>query len=380
MIQLRIESCWFFLTFKKYNYENSSVMNKIDLLIGFLLFFIFPLKGQQINIEVINNTPSCWGICCGEAEVTTSGTNPPFYYQWSTGVIGTNIQNLTPGAYTVTVTDDVNSTATKTIVIGELGVINEVEEFVSQSCHGEEDVVLKSKVIEGIPPFLFRIYDDQENLIEISSPTPDSTYFFENLKGGATYRITVNDDRTCLTENFFTTNEEPVFLSEIGPDILLDPGEQSTLLALFNQIPVSISWVPTTGLSCSDCPDPIVTASSENICYTMTALNENGCETIDSICVIVETNSLETGIQNIKQFDLFPNPVQNELIIQGDFSEKISIEVFDFYGKKIQPDFISQNENSAIINLENNPPGIYLVKIENENGIILSVKKIILAN
>lgn len=46
-------------------------------------------------------------------------------------------------------------------------------------------------------------------------------------------------------------------------------------------------WVPSAGLSCDDCPDPIATPD-QTTTYVMTAIDSYGCEYVDSITIVVE--------------------------------------------------------------------------------------------
>jgi len=49
---------------------------------------------------------------------------------------------------------------------------------------------------------------------------------------------------------------------------------------------IRYDWVPTTGLSCSDCPDPIATPDATTT-YVMTATDSYGCTTYDSLTIEV---------------------------------------------------------------------------------------------
>lgn len=59
---------------------------------------------QLINTAVTTNA-TCLGICNGTITLTTSGGTPPYKYSWSNGATASNLTNLCPGVYTVTVTD-----------------------------------------------------------------------------------------------------------------------------------------------------------------------------------------------------------------------------------------------------------------------------------
>lgn len=58
------------------------------------------------------------------------------------------------------------------------------------------------------------------------------------------------------------------------------------------------TWNPSTGLSCTDCQNPVITGSGQNITYIVTVDGAGGCRTTDSIEI--------TGISCVDVYDL-PN-------------------------------------------------------------------------
>jgi hypothetical protein len=74
-------------------------------------------------------------------------------------------------------------------------------------------------------------------------------------------------------------------------------------------------------------------------------------------------------------FTVFPNPASNELTISFNFatSEKISVEIFDPYGKKVQdvpPKNYGAGENKISFALPGLAAGVYFVHILTENGAV----------
>ncbi|MBK9271877.1 MAG: gliding motility-associated C-terminal domain-containing protein [Saprospiraceae bacterium] len=55
-----------------------------------------------------------------------------------------------------------------------------------------------------------------------------------------------------------------------------------------NFVPVRIEWTPANGLSCTDCPNPDANPI-ENTNYTLKLVDENGCEHISSLAIVVRT-------------------------------------------------------------------------------------------
>jgi hypothetical protein len=74
-------------------------------------------------------------------------------------------------------------------------------------------------------------------------------------------------------------------------------------------------------------------------------------------------------------FTVFPNPASSELTISFNFAanEKISVEIFDPFGKKVQsvpPKNYAPGENKLTFALSDLAPGVYFVQIQTENGAV----------
>ena len=61
----------------------------------------------------------CFGAHTGEIEVEMTSGVPPFTYQWSNGMSGSNIQGVQAGVYAVTITDSFGCTTKDSIAIVE---------------------------------------------------------------------------------------------------------------------------------------------------------------------------------------------------------------------------------------------------------------------
>src|SRR5690606_27128073 len=69
---------------------------------------------------------SCNGSANGSATVTANSGTAPFTYLWSTGQTTQSISNLTPGTYTVTVTDSSGCTNNASVTITQPNVLNAI--------------------------------------------------------------------------------------------------------------------------------------------------------------------------------------------------------------------------------------------------------------
>lgn len=88
----------------------------------------------------------------------------------------------------------------------------------------------------------------------------------------------------------------------------------------------------------------------------------------------VETNNAETvfqllnnpGFEQDNTIKIHPNPSQNTVYINGNFSIK-TVELYDAQGRLLQSSMI--NENATTIDITNKSKGVYFVKVSTEKGI-----------
>ena len=102
-----------------------------------------------------------------------------------------------------------------------------------------------------------------------------------------TYQLTITDTNNCqaIDTLLLTVYNQP--LIELIDDSLIYIGEEVNLIRKNNMANVTYVWTPPTGLSCTDCPNPIA-KPLENTWYYLNTSDKNGCfEIIDSIFIEV---------------------------------------------------------------------------------------------
>lgn len=110
------------------------------------------------------------------------------------------------------------------------------------------------------------------------NPTADIT-----VAGTYTYTLTTYDIYNCPATDEITVIVHPLPVVDAGEDVDLCP-EGSIQLEATGA--VDYEWSPSTGLSCTDCPDPICTVN-DNTTYTVTGTDEFGCVNTDQVDVSV---------------------------------------------------------------------------------------------
>lgn len=93
---------------------------------------------------------------------------PPYTYQWSNGAIGPIVGNLAEGAYTVTATDALGSTATATI-----SLYNKINNSGNVICSGNNTGTLDALLVNATAPVSYAWSNGQsgDHLINLTSGT-----------------------------------------------------------------------------------------------------------------------------------------------------------------------------------------------------------------
>lgn len=110
-----------------------------------------------------------------------------------------------------------------------------------------------------------------------------------------TYTVVGYDNHCFHDTAFVTVLVDPLPTIELGPDSSILTG-QSVLLNM-NGVNGLYTWSPTTGLSCSDCPDPMASPTTTTM-YNVVLVDSNGCRTGDSITIDVYCNNTSIFMAN----------------------------------------------------------------------------------
>ena len=198
----------------------------------------------------------------GSATVSPSGGTGPYDILWSTGSTEATINNLAPGIYSVTVTDDNNCTWFETVEIEAFGcALTIATSATPASCFGATDGEGKYSVTVGNGPFTY---------LWSSGGTAATE---SNLAAG-TYLVTIEDNTGCITiEEVVVTQPGMLTIEEtasVPPSCAGLPDGSITVQSAGGTGAATYAWSNgMTGQMISD-----LEAGS----YTVTATDANGCE------------------------------------------------------------------------------------------------------
>lgn len=216
-------------------------------------------------------------ICEGETVFLEAGDFQT--YEWSTEESLADISVSTTGSYSVTVTDDNACTAVDTIFIDVQGLINLTVESDSMSiCPGDS---VQLSVIGGIE---YEWLNEQRTLSQVNianplaSPTENTVY-------------TVISSNECSVDSAFVTVNLYEITATAGRDTCIAKGETLSLEASGGEIYYWIGSDKGYPLSNYNIPNP-TTSPEDSTVYSILIIDENQCETVDSVVVLVGSDPL----------------------------------------------------------------------------------------
>lgn len=127
---------------------------------------------------------------------------------------------------------------------------------------------------------------------------------------------------------------------------------------------VSYSWTPSSGLSCSNCANPIASPASSSV-YSVTGKNQSGCVTAASIEISVNTC---VGVDDIEK-DLvkviYPVPATETLNIALTDVGEVKVFLFDALGQQVKDsrDIKYEKQNLISLDVSELAAGIYLLEV-----------------
>jgi len=172
------------------------------------------------------------------------------------------------------------------------------------------------------------------NNANISNPvaTPNATTL---------YRVIGYDGKNCFTDtNFVKITVGPKPTVNLGADLNLSTGTITNLHAVTQNGPItSWSWAPSTGLSCTNCPSPVLRVT-DNISYVVTVVNNYGCMASDNISIFTFCQNSQVFIPNA--FTPDGDGLNDILMVRGTGIFVKSFRIFNRWGELV---FEKQNFN-----------------------------------
>lgn len=228
---------------------------------------------------------SCFGLNNGSINLTPGGGTPPYQFAWSSGPNAQNIDNLSPGDYTVTITDAGGCTSTISTNIVEPTDITIDLSAIDASCNGASDGAVNLIIDGGVPgyTFLWSNGATTESLINT---------------GAGTYTVTATDENGCTETADITVAEPPAIVieTEVSNAGCAGATNGSVTITVSNGVP------DYTFLWSNNSTDQNLGNVAAGV-YTVTVTDAGGCaKTASATVQQITTLALETATGNATCF------------------------------------------------------------------------------
>ncbi len=224
---------------------------------------------------------SCHNESDGMITALMTGGTPPYSYEWSNGLSGEQIEQLSSGQYKVTVTDALGCRISKSIeLLAPLELMASIA-ITNPKCYGDDQGSAMVVNLEGgITPYLFSI--DQQAF--------STSAEFANIKPGE-HKIIVEDAFGCTKQLPFTIEEPEELTVDIVADEYMELGSEMTIRVEPAYDVEHIIWTHNdTTFTCEDttyCLEAIIRPYITTDYHVM-VVDANGCTASADITIHVE--------------------------------------------------------------------------------------------
>jgi gliding motility-associated-like protein len=283
--------------------------------------------------SLINSTASavaadCFGAGSGSATATPGSGDPPFTYNWfPSGGNASTATGLISGSYVCIIADSSGCLDTVTAVITEPPAITASITTINTLCPGDNSGAATVTVSGGTPGYQYSW-----------STIPVQTTASVSALTAGTYSVSVTDFNGCLST--FTT----LITAGSGPPV--DAGTATQILfgnsvTLSPSGAVTYNWLPATGLSCTNCANPVATPLFTTT-YTVTGTDAAGCTNTDTVTVIVDVQCGDVFVPNVFSPNL--DGLNDKLFVFGNCIIEMQFDIYDRWGNRV---FTSINQNEG---------------------------------
>ncbi len=288
-------------------------------------------------VGVPNVTPDNLGMGDGTIAITMDGGTEPYSYNWSgptAGLANSNvITGLSAGEYFVTVTDDLNCTIELgpfTVVVTTVGLpifsnveVNDAINGFGVACNGDATGIISGS-ITGTVSFTITLSGSKDSVIVKND---EGTFIFDNLQAGS-YSLSATNTLGTADGGTYEVTEPDAIVYNIETGCV-DEDQCDGFIDLnatggFGDFIYTWSDPDLDGDSVDDlCP-----AS-----YTVMITDENGCEKMELIDVVLCENPVDPGCYEVRNVITPNGDGMNETFSISCIDDfPATVEIYDRWG------------------------------------------------
>lgn len=223
---------------------------------------------SPITITGSGNTIAC-GATTGNVNINVSGGGIPYIYNWSDGSNAQNISGVSPGTYTVSVTDIYGCQVTQDFTINTLTNLTATTSSTDAACASSPTGSATVTPFGGLPPYSYQWSNNQ------------TTTTISNLNIGL-YTVTITDATNCAIVASATVGENSTLsINGSTTDVSCNNGNDGSI-----QTSITSNTIGTYSYQWSGTAQ--TTANINNLStgnYTVTVTDQNGCTATETFTI-----------------------------------------------------------------------------------------------
>jgi gliding motility-associated-like protein len=224
------------------------------------------IEPPPLTISATTQPVSCNGGADGVITATTGGGNSGYQYS----IDGVNFQssnsfNVITGNYTITAKDQNNCSITKNITVGLSNNLTFSKGNDTTICEGGSAHLVATSNATVFTWTPATALNNSSIANPVASPAITTQYTVTATLGG------------CSTNGTIRVTVNPAPVPNAGPDADICFGQNAQLSASGG---TSYQWTPSTYLSSTTIPNPIVIQPQQNTQYTLQVKDANGCTSL----------------------------------------------------------------------------------------------------
>ncbi len=226
---------------------------------------------QPLSISVIKKDKNCnGGVDDGSINTLVQGGTLPYTYAWSNGATSVNVNSLSTGVYSLTVTDSKGCTENVSVTIDEPSVLGQVASITAVNCKNDADGIIQIDVFGGILPYAYSWTGPSS----FTASTEDLT----GLSGGA-YSLTITDGNGCVNNQVYNVSEPATLISLSSTKVDVSCKNDSTgsidLTVTGGTSGYLFKWSNGQGIVLPYTTEDLTNVPASN--YTVVVTDMNGC-------------------------------------------------------------------------------------------------------
>jgi len=297
----------------------------------------------------------CFGSEEGSALATPGGGTAPFSFSWNNNATTAALNNLGAGTYLLTVTDANGCTTKAGVILTQPVPIVPELELEDVECF-YPGVIRIASIAGGTAPFTVACNGETQTGDGVSPLE------FEDVLPG-TFPVLVTDVNGCFVLESAELLSPISSIQTFSDSFWINAGTKLRLKAPTGFDPLSVTWTPSAGLSCTTCLTVEATVF-ETTEYTVTLQGYGDCAVIGKYLVRVRPNIYVPNV-------ILPGSTDNSLftIYSGEGNVNIRLlQIYSRWGEKLVElrDFAPNGPTGWEGDFRGHPvsPGVYVYYAE----------------